>query len=258
MSQAIFKKESIRFVAAAFLASALTLALTACGGGSLQNPGGDSNFGNGDFDYGDVEDGEGDGSFRPTVSHSFTITGDGGATPTYTSPTISGADSILNVKVTPGRAEVIRATEYSGFSASYQCVTYKIALIMGSTTITTKTTKPLMPGGGTPRTHYFYNYFTMNPMYRGEYFTPCQGGVATEVLPFSSHLYAGHPSVRIKVSSVKTDFKCPAFIARYNSNPGGNQNLGHQMANYCNEPTAYYATHVSSGDLEIEVNGSSL
>jgi hypothetical protein len=250
MSQVTFKNESLRFLVGAVLASTLSLALAACGGGSLQTPrdgGGNQNPGE-DWDLGDVVDYNPDAEL-PSISHSFTVTGTGGTAPTYTTPTIVGADSLLKVRVVPGPAERLRlpGSQFDGFHASYACITYRVSLILGSSVSQTRVTRRLATGS-----HASYPFSPSGGTYN-----PCQGAVQNDTIDFSSRLFPGHPAARVRVDQVKTDFQCAYYWTLFLSRPTFYY-LNMSFGSVCPSPTDLHKLHSATGTLEIQVNGSNL
>lgn len=252
MSQVIYQKDVFRLIVGAVLASTLSVALAACGGGSLQGPNG-GNFPQGPgFDYGDVLDQLPTAEF-PSISHDFRITGESGSTPSFTTSTIQGADSTLRVRVLPGPAERLTMSGGpAGFSASYACITYRVSLILNGVTVETRTTRRLATGGSAVYPHW--PYATQN-------YNPCSGAVENDTLDFSNRLYPGHPPARIRVHSARTDFRCSYYFQLYMTNPrspGGYGSLALSFSNHCSAPYPVENVHLVSGTLEIQVDGSNL
>jgi hypothetical protein len=68
----------------------------------------------------------------------------------------------------------------------------------------------------------------------------------SQVIDLSSKLYPGHPPVQVKISKVKTDYYC-YYLGTY-----------YPMYADCTQLRDLYQYHVATGDIELQVNGSSI
>jgi hypothetical protein len=162
----------------------------------------------------------------PAIDESFTLAGTrGGVSGTSSASYTVSTDNLLQVTVTAGTAGSITVPGY-GFSAAYQCVTYKVT-VLGDTI----TTNPLSTSTS------------------GEYTPDCPGAANTQMIDFSSRLTPGHGSVSVTVESNTDDFDCISCVESYGYGYGGT------CENYCPMDLTFN-THTVTGTLAIAVNGS--
>ncbi len=160
----------------------------------------------------------------PATTASFTVAGTRGSTNTsnaYYSITVN-TDNLLQVTVNAGSAGSLTIPGY-GFSANYNCVTYKVT-VLGDTVET-------------------------NPLSTGTSSSDCQGAATSQMIDFSSRLTTGHGPVTVQVESSKYDFDCVScetypWLYSYYCN------------NYC-PMDLVYKNHNITGTLSIVTNGSS-
>ena len=167
------------------------------------------------------------GGSLPPITASFTLTGSGGTSPTYS--TTVDTDSLLKIKVIAGASTNV--IPGSNFSATYGCVTYKVTALGQS-----QVTSTLSVGGNS------------NPI--------CPNAPSEQVLDFSSRLTAGHRSVQVTVEATGYDFYCqgcltyPWLYAAYPYGP-------YSCSMYCPMHTVY-KNHGVTGSMAIQVNGTYL
>jgi len=157
----------------------------------------------------------------PPISHSFEITGSG--TASFTVDT----DNVLKVRIKPDTAGLVSG---SGFTAVYSCIKYTVTVIGKSVP-----TEVLQVGGG-----------GLN----------CPTAKTEQIINFSDRLGTGHNSVTITVSAVKTDFKynnCLQSPWLYSAYP-----YGYYSCDLYKPLTNLYTTHVATGVIDIQVNGTDL
>jgi|GEM_PF-1712989 len=171
-------------------------------------------------------------SVLPAITESFTVSGSSGTSPSYT--TTVNTDNLLKIKVTAGGAGQITDPNY-GFSGTYGCVSYKVT-VLGST----QTTKLLAVGSQSDMLS------AIN----------CPGASTSQVLDFSGRLTSGHGSITVKVEAAAYDFYCrgcETYPWLYNAYPYG----AYSCSLYC-PSRPVYQTHTVTGNLDIQVNGTSL
>lgn len=171
-------------------------------------------------------------SALPPITESFTVSGPSGTTPSYT--TTVNTDNLLKIKVTAGGAGQITDPTY-GFSGTYGCVSYKVT-VLGST----QTTKLLAVGSQSDMLG------AIN----------CPGASTSQVLDFSGRLTSGHGAITVKVEAASYDFYCrgcETYPWLYNAYPYG----AYSCSLYC-PSRPVYQTHTVTGNLDIQVNGTSL
>ncbi|MEK6577837.1 MAG: hypothetical protein AABZ55_01305 [Bdellovibrionota bacterium] len=171
--------------------------------------------------------------FLPAITFSFSMTGTNGTTPTFATPSMN-TDSILKVKVTAGPAQL--NTGGSGFQGTYSCLAVNVTAI-GQTV---STVNLATAGAGSTATT-----------------SQCPGAPHSQIIDFSNRLTPGHGPVSISVSAARYDYYCNEFwiyymyYGPYGSPYGSNPGL------YC-PMHVVYQNHVISGNLDIQVNGTSL
>jgi hypothetical protein len=160
------------------------------------------------------------------VATSFTLTGSGGTSPTY-SFTVN-TDNILKVQVTPGAATNV--IPGSNFSATYECVSFNVTAL--GQTLSTGT---LSVSGGN---------------------SICPGAPTSKTLDFSSRLTSGHQAVTVTIQATGYDFYCQGCLTYpwlYNAYPYGY----YSCSMYCPLHTVY-KNHGVTGSMSIQINGTSL
>jgi hypothetical protein len=164
----------------------------------------------------------------PPITYTFSITGSGGVTPTFTTPSVD-TDSVLKIRVRSGIAGPI-SVPGSNFTANYGCITYNVTVLGRTVQV-----GPLAVNGGS---------------------VACQGASDNQVINFSDRLSPGHNVVTVQVSNPKYDFYyigCISYPWLYNAYPYGNYscNLYYPLYNV-------YKNHTVTGSLDIQVNGTTL
>ncbi len=222
------------------IASTLSLGLVGCGGQAYRavdnvgqpnngNTGNLTDFGGGSGGSDDSDDSN-DGSDQdsptaPAYTYDFAVTGSGGTTPSWQSPLVE-TDNLLKVRVSAGNASRISLPSgYSNFTATYGCVQYTIRAL--GQTVTTG----LLSTGSASSSVY------------------CPNAPTSQVIDFSSRLGSGHNSVNIEVTEVRYDFYCQMLMQGLISSMYYNT--------YC-PSYPVYRTHTVTGQLDIQVNGTSL
>ena len=166
----------------------------------------------------------------PSMSFSFSISGNGGTRPNYTATGIY-TDSILRVTVRamPGGALSLPGGGYSNYSATYQCVSYEITV--GGRTVRTS------PLAVTPGTSHH-----------------CPNAPNSQTIDFSDRLGQNPGAMSVRVANPMYDTYCSYFEAGmlypyYWTQENYNR--------YCS-PGLYtvYRNHTVSGSLDITINGS--
>jgi hypothetical protein len=159
----------------------------------------------------------------PPLTYTFSLTGEGGSKPTYTTPPIQ-TDSILRVRLTAGPAGQLSASgvSYSNFSSTYNCISYTVGAVGQSAN-----TSSLNVGAS--------------------YSQLCPGAQSSQVLDFSGRLSAGHNAVQISVTSARYDFYCELLMKGW---------VYGTYSMFCPLHTVY-KNHTVTGSLSIQVNGTS-
>jgi hypothetical protein len=222
---------NLKIIPHTLISLSLVALINACGGQPFQEPqsppssppntsGGSS--GNGGGNSGSPS------QFTPAITFSFSVTGSGGALPAYTTPVIN-TDNILKIKITPGLSDRISIPTYSNFTANYECVTYTVTALGKS--VTTEVLCPSQPD---------------KP--------------SSQIIDFSDRLGPGHGPVTVTVDRVRYDFYCLLWTqcqlepfnptCYYSFYPAA-------YSFYCPLRTTY-RNHTVTGNLAIQVNGSSL
>ncbi len=213
----LLKKETMRLIAAALVASALGLVTTACGGGSMKPGTGDLDDNSGNDTSGTDDPGLGDDysnpdASYPSISEDFEIEGGNGS---FTKSGIY-TDSVLKVTVTAGQPTTVPGT---GYTAMFSCLKYKV-------TVGTKS----------------YTVFVSNTGSAG--WGNCYGAVTSKTLDFSDQLYAGHPRMSVKVSNPMYD-NCRLY--------GNIYGTGCPLTSVYNQ-TSTHRGHIVTGNLEIHTD----
>lgn len=198
------------------------------GGGTGGNTGGNTGGSHGPGDLGTDNGGDAVQNFEPYLTTQFTLTGDGGNSPTYETVAID-TDSIFKVRVTAGGAQRITVPGYN-YSATYSCISYEVT-VLGET----RQTK-LLSADGSDCSRYAQG-------------APAPSAGTPEnsnTLDFSKRLTPGHNSVTVKVASARYDFYCQLWL---NGMVYGTQSM------YC-PARVVHKNHTVSGTLEIQTNAT--
>ena len=164
----------------------------------------------------------------PAYSYDFSVTGEGGTTPTFTSASVD-TDNLLVVRVSAKSAGIISATNYSNFSGNYECVQYEVTAL--GKTLSTGVLSTV-PGGA----------------------TNCPGAPTYADLNFSDRLGAGHNAVNIEIRKVYYDFYC-SWAKWVNASWPYSGYDYQNLAYYCPVKTVY-RTHTVNGKIQVKVNGT--
>jgi hypothetical protein len=168
-------------------------------------------------------------SFLPARSESFTVTGSGGTSPTFTASNVR-TDSLLKVKVIAGAAGPVSIPSgtpgyggsYSNYQASYGCVRYTIEVAGRSVT-----TNTLAVEG-------------QNSL--------CPDAPTSQIIDFSDRA-VGVTNTSVKVTAVRYDYYCQLVYMGYIS--------PYYYNTYCGSSLySVYRTHSVTGTLEIQTNGT--
>jgi hypothetical protein len=189
----------------------------------------------------DIGDGSNNTNLMDPLSFSFSITGNGGRSPVFNTPTDSQgrniqADTILQVQITAGPATLLQLPDpqYSGFSAEYECVSYKVSALGQSVVTDILATNPVTgcdpdgPYGPQPRTFK-----------------------TAQVIDFSQRLTPGRvEDVVVQISDARYDFYCKMLY----SSPYYWWLMGGNPALYCPVRNVY-KNHGVTGILKVRTNG---
>lgn len=166
-------------------------------------------------------------NFLPAYQESFSINGQGGVTPSYS--TTVNTDDTLKVKITAGSAGNNAVPGmYTNASAPYQCVQYNVT-VLGKTAATGR----LSVSGNSPL---------------------CPGAPSSAVIDFSARLTPGHGPVTITVEATEYDFYCLQCYA----NPSLYTTYGYYSCNMYCPMHSVYKNHTVTGTMAIQVNGTTL
>lgn len=158
----------------------------------------------------------------PPITSNFTVSGASGTSPSYKISV--DTDDLLRVKVTAGPAGKVTGDKY-GFYAVYDCVQYTVTVAGQS--VTTQT-------------------LSVNPS------NVCPGAPSSQTIDFSSRLTSGHGSIEIKVTATGYDFYCKDCWAK---TPAA---YAYGSCSYYCPLRGLYSTHTATGQLSIQVNGTSI
>lgn len=217
----------------------LSTMLMACGGQPYQNPQAPAptptNSGGNGGSSGGGTGGGSPSNFTPAITFSFNVTGSGGAHPSFTTQPVN-TDTILKIKITAGQASNLNIPIYSNFTANYDCVSYTVTALGKSVT-----TQPLSASG--------------------ENSALCPNAPPSEIIDFSDRLGPGHGPVTITIDRVRYDFYCKLWT-RCQPELSWNPTCYYSFypatqSMYCPMRTVY-RNHTVTGDLAIQVNGSTL
>lgn len=199
----------------------------------------------------------------PAESHSFTLTGSGGNTPSYTVSDVV-TDNLLKVRIVPGAAGNLSATDgsYSNFTANYTCVSFKVTVGGYSTTT------PALSVNGADCSWANES----NPTLAERARTSGDRKILSPTswtIDLSSRVTRG--STSITVSEARYDFYCQQYaycmrnayynpyLGRYQSTVRGCDSylIGTGYSTFCPLRTAY-RTHTLTGTIEVQTNGTRL
>jgi len=179
-----------------------------------------------------------DGGLLDPLSFSFEMSGSGGTSQSFSTPTDGQGndiqtDTILEVLVKAGPATRLKLEgQYSNFSAEYSCVSYKVTAL-GQSVVTeplatdvTVGCDPDGPYGPRPRTYQ-----------------------TSQKINFSQRLTPGRTTpVKITLSDARYDFYCRLYYSGYGPLMGQSELV------YCPLRTVY-KNHGVSGILKVRTNG---
>lgn len=214
------------------ITTCLGLLASACGGQPVRESINANQGGTGATNNGGTNNGGGsteeetDPNLLPPITSAFSLTGQGGTTPTF-SMTVS-TDDLLKVKITPGAAGQISVPGYSNFSSTYNCVSFRVK-ILGQTV----DTGTMQVNGGN---------------------SLCANAPTSKTLNLSNRLTAGHGDITIDVEASGYDFYCQSCLTMpwlYGAYPYGNSSC----SLYCPSHTVY-RTHTVTGTVSVQVNGT--
>jgi hypothetical protein len=180
----------------------------------------------------------------PAENFSFSITGQGGATPTYSTLSNNGSyittDNLLEVTVTPAAAGELTfpstsTTQYSAFTASYNCITYTVSVYnQAGGLLQSQTTGTLALTTGN---------------------SGCPSAPTSQTLNFSSTVVSGNAGpVYITVNADNYDFYCQYWYSLYDAY-GSSSPWYADYSSFC-PMRAVYKTHTVNGSLSVITNGS--
>ena len=180
----------------------------------------------------------------PPQDFSFSITGQGGATPSYSTLSDNGTpfttDNLLKVTVTPQAAGELTfpstsATQYSAFTASYNCITYTVSIYDSTNALLqSQTTQTLALTAGN---------------------SGCSSAPTSQTLDFSSTVVSGrHNGLYAVVKANNYDFYCQYWYSLYYAY-GTSSPWYADYSSFC-PMRAVYQTHTVNGSLSVITNGS--
>jgi hypothetical protein len=183
-------------------------------------------------------------SAYPAENFSFSITGQGGATPSYSTYSDNGSyittDNLLKVTVTPGSAGELAfpttsSTQYSAFTATYNCITYTVSIYDSTNALLqSQTTQTLAVTAGD---------------------SGCPSAPTSQTLDFSSTVVSGiHNGVYAVVTADNYDFYCQYWYSLYYAY-GTASPWYADYSSFC-PMRAVYKTHTVTGSLSVITNGS--
>jgi hypothetical protein len=180
----------------------------------------------------------------PAENFSFSITGQGGATPTYSTYANNGSyidtDNLLQVTVTAGAAGELTfpstsTTQYSAYTATYNCVTYTVSVYDSSgDLLQSQTTGTLAVTAGNEG---------------------CTSSSTSQTLDFSSVVISGtHSGVYVTVSVDQYDFYCQYWWSLYDAY-GTASPWYADYSSFC-PMREVYKTHTVNGSISVITNGA--
>jgi hypothetical protein len=180
----------------------------------------------------------------PAENFSFSITGQAGANPTYSTYSDNGSyfttDNLLQVVVTPGAGGELTfpstsTTQYSAFTASYNCITYTVSIYDSTNALLqSQTTGTLALTSGN---------------------SGCPSAPTSQTLDFSSVVVSGtHNGLYAVVKADNYDFYCQYWYSLYYAY-GTASPWYADYSSFC-PMRAVYATHTVTGSLSVITNGS--
>jgi hypothetical protein len=180
----------------------------------------------------------------PAEDFSFSIPGQGGATPSYSTYSDNGSyidtDNLLQVTITAGAAGELSfpttsSTSYSAFTATYNCITYTVSVYDSSNALLqSQTTETLAVTSGNDG---------------------CSSAPTSQTLDFSSTVVSGtHGSLYVTVKADNYDFYCQYWYSLYDAY-GYASPWYADYSSFC-PMRAVYKTHTVNGSLSVVTNGS--
>jgi hypothetical protein len=180
----------------------------------------------------------------PAENFSFSVTGQGGATPSYSTYSDNGSyidtDNLLQVTVTPAAAGELTfpstsTTQYSAFTASYNCISYTVSVY--------DSTNALLQSQQT-------GTLALTTGNSG-----CPSAPTSQMLDFSSTVVSGnHNGIYVTVNADNYDFYCQYWYSLYDAY-GTASPWYADYSSFC-PMRAVYKTHTVNGSLSIATNGS--
>jgi len=169
----------------------------------------------------------------PALTTSFQMTGEDGETPNFSVPPVA-TDNLLKVKIKAEAGSNLSIPTYSGFTANYTCLSFKVSLFFetndGWVKSSSVRTQTLRVGSN----------------------SWCPDSLEEDTIDFSAYLTSGHGRVGIFISEPKYDFYCkiaysPAYYwLFYPIND-----------NYC-VTYPVYKNHTVNGRVDVQINGTGL
>lgn len=175
-----------------------------------------------------------------TESFSIALTGDGGTTPTATTPAVY-TDNLLRVKIKPQGGENMTVADgtYTNMSSGYGCVQFTVTVLGQSVQ-----TQVLAVEGRDNKA--------------------CPNAPKAQIIDFSGRLSPGHGPITVTVSKARNDRHCQSWIACRNYEAMGYRsytctyNYAQSLqAQFCPVRAAYMYDTMNAS-LEIQVNGGTL
>jgi hypothetical protein len=181
----------------------------------------------------------------PAENFSFSITGQGGAIPTYSTYSDNGSyiatDNLLQVTVTPAAAGELTfpttSTQYSAYTASYDCISYTVSVYDSSNALlqSQQTGTLALTSGNTS--------------------SVCSSAPTSIMLDFSSTVVSGtHNGIYVTVTADNYDFYCQYWYSLYDAY-GTASPWYADYSSFC-PMRAVYKTHTVNGSISVVTNGS--
>lgn len=175
-------------------------------------------------------------SFGGAYPMGFTTVGkdkNGGISTPYVSAPLS-TDNKLVIQATLAAATQNQNTPvYTNYTANYGCATLRISL--------------LIEQNGT-----YVQLASVDTNRLAAANTPgCAGSVTSQIIDWSSYMYAGHGNVKITVAAITSNVNCVQSVLYPYNYPW---NYAAVCAN--NPMQSIYQYHVVNGNLQVQVNGT--
>jgi hypothetical protein len=178
----------------------------------------------------------------PAETFSFSVSGEGGTDPTYSTKSSNGTfistDNLLQVTVNSGSAGELSLTTgegYSAYTATYNCITYTVSVYdQNNNLLQSQTTETLAVTAGN---------------------SGCSSAPTSQTLNFSSTVVSGtHGGVYVTVVADEYDFYCQYWWSLYYAY----QEASPWYADYNSfcPMREVYKTHTVNGSISIVTNGS--